>query len=120
MAVMPEKVIPAWAEELRRRYLRGEASLFVLFGNVHDVVLYDDRLLPVPDFLAETLQRKDTIIRYNVSTGCRFIKKGSKIEGLEDLMLQRAPDKVLPTLERLLFTSSNIGVIIEYAEVVAP
>jgi len=116
----PEKIIPAWADELRRRYLRGEASLFVLFGNVHDVVLYDDRLLPVPDFLAETLQRKDTIIRYNVSTGCRFIKKGTKIEGLEELMLQKAPDKVLPVLEKLLFTSQNVAVIIEYADVVAP
>src|SRR5215813_13612567 len=115
-----EKIIPAWADELRRRYLRGEASLFVLFGNVHDVVLYDDKLLPVPDFLAETLQRKDTIIRYNVATGCRFVKKGTKIEGLEDLLVQRSPEKVLPTLERLLFTSSNIAVVIEYAEVVAP
>lgn len=117
---MAEKIVPAWADELRRRYLRGEASLFVLFGNVQDVVLYDDRLLQVPDFLAETVQKKDTIIRYNVSTGCRFVKKGTKIDGLEELLLQRAPDKVLPVLEKLLFTSSNVAVIIEYAEVVAP
>src|SRR5262249_14310453 len=115
-----EKPVPEWRGELSRRYLRGEASVFVLHGNVHDVVLYDDRLLTVADFLAETLQKKDTIIRYNLATGCRFVKKGSKIEGLEDLMLQRSPEKVLPTLERLLFTSSNIAVVIEYAEVVAP
>src|SRR5215470_4654351 len=120
MAVMPENVISACAEELRRRYLRGEASLFVLHGNVHDVVLYDDRLLPVPEFLAETVQKKDTIIRYNVATGCRFVKKGTKIEGLEELMLQRSPDKVLPVLEKILFTSQNVAVIIEYADVVAP
>src|ERR1041385_9189289 len=99
-AAAPEKTVPAWSDELRRCYLRGEASLFVLFGNVHDVVLYGDRLLPVPDFLAETLQRKDTIIRYNVSTGCRFVKKGTKIEGLEELMLQKAPDKALPVPEK--------------------
>src|SRR5215831_8527223 len=111
---------PFWADELKRRYLRGEASVFVLFGNVQDVVLYGEELMPIPDFLAETLQKKDTIIRYNVSTGCRFVKKGTKIEQLEDLMLQRQPDKVLPLLERLLFTSSNVAVIIEYAEVVAP
>src|SRR5215475_10398004 len=116
----PEKPVPEWRDELGRRYLRGEASLFVLHGNVHDLVLYDDRLMTVPDFLAQTVQKKDTIIRYNVSTGCRFVKKGSKIEGLEEFMLQKAPDKVLPMLERLLFTSSNIAVIFEYAEVVAP
>ncbi len=111
---------PSWAEELKLRYLRGEASLFVLFGNVQDVVLSGDELLPVPDYLTEVLSKKDTIIRYNVSTGCRFVKKGTKIEGLEELMLQRAPERVLPVLEKLLFTSSNVAVIIEYAEVVAP
>jgi hypothetical protein len=120
MAEARDKPVPEWRDELRRRYLRGEASVFVLHGNVHDVVLYDDRLLTVPDLLAETLHKKDTIIRYNLATGCRFVKKGSKIEGLEDLMLQRSPDKVLPMLERLLFTSSNIALVIEYAEVVAP
>jgi transitional endoplasmic reticulum ATPase len=120
MADAPEKAVPEWRDELRRRYLRGEASLFVVHGNVQDLVLYDDRLLPVPDFLAETLAKKDTVIRYNLANGCRFVKKGSKIDGLEDLMLQRAPEKVLPTLERLLFSSSNIAVIMEYAEVIAP
>ena len=35
-----------WAEELRRRYLRGEASQFVLHGNVFDLVEYDGELLP--------------------------------------------------------------------------
>jgi ATP-dependent 26S proteasome regulatory subunit len=117
---MADPTAPPWADELKRRYLRGEASLFVLFGNVHDLVLSGDKLLTVPDYLAESLAKKDTIIRYNVATGCRFVKKGTKIEGLEELMLQRAPDKVLPVLEKLLFTSSNVALIIEYAEMVAP
>jgi hypothetical protein len=38
---------PAWAEELRRRYLRGEASQFILYGNVFDLVPYGSELLPV-------------------------------------------------------------------------
>ena len=28
------RLLPVWAEDLRRRYLRGEASMFVLHGNV--------------------------------------------------------------------------------------
>ena len=40
---------PAWAEELRRRYLRGEASQFVLHGNVFDLVEYGGELLPVQE-----------------------------------------------------------------------
>lgn len=118
---MAEKILPAWAEELRRRYLRGESSQFVLHGNVHDTVLYDGALIGVGDFLAQAvLAKKDTIIRFNVSTGCRFVKKGGKIEGLEELLLQRSPEKVLPILERLLYTQNNVALIIEYAEMVAP
>jgi AAA+ superfamily predicted ATPase len=118
---MPERVLPTWADELRRRYLRGESSQFVLHGNVHDVVLTDTGLIGVSDFLAQKVfEKKDIVIRYNVSTGCRFVKRAGKIEALEELMLQRTPDKVLPNLERLLFTQNNVAIIIEYAEMVAP
>ena len=27
------RALPPWAEDLRRRYLRGEASMFLLHGN---------------------------------------------------------------------------------------
>ncbi len=112
---------PAWADELRRRYLRGEAAEFVLHGNVHDVVLHEGALVSVADYVATTvLGRKDIIVRYNVSTGCRFIKKVGKVDGLEDLLGQRSPEKVLPALEKLLFTQKNVAVVIEYAEMLAP
>src|SRR5215475_8366759 len=111
--------LPAWAEEIRHRYLRNEASLFVVHGNVHDVVLTDGQLVGVPELLAQTIQKKDTVIRYNVSTGCRIVKRGAKIDGLEELLLQRTPDKVLPILERILFGLSNVALIVEYAEMVA-
>ena len=55
--------LPAWADELRRRYLRGESSIFLLHGNVFDLVLDGDRLRPLTDFLTDTLLRdsRDTI-----------------------------------------------------------
>ncbi len=123
---MADKVLPGWADELRRRYLRGEASLFVLHGNVHDRVLYGNELVGVSDFLARSvLEKKTTVIRYNVSTGCRFEKKAAAAfakapGGLEVLLSERAPDKVLPVLEKLLYTQDNVAVIIEYAEMAAP
>jgi AAA+ superfamily predicted ATPase len=120
---MAEKILPVWAEELRRRYLRGESSQFVLHGNVHDLVLIDDKLVGVSDFLAaHVFEKKDLVIRYNVSTGVRFSRKapGAKIDGLEELILHRTPDKILPVLEKLLFTQNNVALVIEYAEMVAP
>jgi AAA+ superfamily predicted ATPase len=118
---MADKVLPVWAEELKRRYLRGEASVFVLHGNVHDVVLDGDDIVSVGDYVARTVfEKKDIVIRYNVSTGCRFAKKAGKIDGIEDLMLQRTPDKILPSLERLLYGQNNVGLVLEYAETMAP
>src|SRR5262245_16686127 len=109
---MPE--LPNWVEELKRRYLRGETSLFVLHGNVHDSILYDGELASVPDFLAQTvLAKKELVVRYNVSTGCRFNKRPARLEGIEELLVQRAPDKVLPLLERLLFTHDNVALLFE-------
>ena len=121
---MADKVkagLPPWAEELRRRYLRGEASVFVLYGNVHDRVLHDGEMIAVSEFVArEVLEKKEVIIQFNVSTGVRFIKKGGPIEGLEDLLVQKAPAKVLPVLEHLLFTRDNVGLLIDYVEMVSP
>ena len=44
------RVLPAWAEDLRRRYLRGEASMFVLHGNVYDVVLCSKKMMALTEF----------------------------------------------------------------------
>ncbi len=123
--------LPIWADEIRRRYLRGEASQFVLYGNVHDLVLDDpdgatdkrspdERLLSLSDFLGKVLlEKKSLVILYNVSTGVRF-SKGKIPAGFEDLLLTKEPAKVLPLLERLLLTQNGVALIIEYADTVTP
>ena len=61
---MPEpKTLPAWAEDLRRRYVRGEASVFVLHGNVYDAVISGGETLSITDFLGNVLlqETKDTV-----------------------------------------------------------
>lgn len=114
--------LPAWADELRRRYLRGEASQFVLHGNVHDTLLYDGKLYALSEFLAQVLlsRSKGTIALYNVSTGVRFAKRKLKLDGLEELVLHKEPAKVLPLLERALTTEDKLALILEYADTIAP
>lgn len=120
------RLLPGWAEDLRRRYLRGEASMFVLHGNVYDVVVYRDRMMSLTDFLADVLlkESKETIAVYNVATGVRFAKGASKVSGavtgLEELLTAREKDRVLAALERLIVGSSKTAVIVEYAETLAP
>lgn len=120
---MAEKPIPDWASDLRRRYLRGEASIFVLHGNVYDVVLHDNRTLTLTDFLGKVLlkESKETIAVYNVATGVRFLKRGKDAVGnIDDLILNTEKPKVLGAMERLLVAGSKVAAIIEYAEVIAP
>ena len=126
---MPEsRTLPVWAEDLRRRYLRGEASMFVLHGNVYDAVLQGQRMLSLTEFLTGVLlgETKETIAVYNVATGIRYAKSPSglaaKVPSTADLQLD--PDlpksRVLATLERLLTASTRSAVVVEYAEALAP
>src|SRR5258708_4581678 len=122
MPLSSDAALPAWADELRRRYLRGESSQFVLHGNVHDLTLHGGKLYMLTEFLAQVLLEgnKDTIAIYNVSTGVRFAKRKMPLDGLEELILAREPAKVLPLLERALTTQDKLGLILEYADTIAP
>jgi SpoVK/Ycf46/Vps4 family AAA+-type ATPase len=117
-----ERVLPPWTEELRRRYLRGEALQFVLHGNVTDLVLSGGRFIRMSDFLSEVLlaPSKDVVIQYNVATGVRFAKKKTTVPGMDELSLLRDADKILPALEQLLHDVDKVAVIIDYAEMIAP
>jgi len=114
--------LPPWAEDLRRRYLRGEASLFVLHGNVYDSVLHAGQILSVTEFLTGVLlkESRETIVAYNVSTGARFAKRAAEVVLTEDLLLSPDKDRSLAALESVLSTSSKAAVILEYAETIAP
>src|SRR5215216_7033492 len=116
------RVLPAWAEDLRRRYLRGEASMFILHGNVYDVVLSNGKMMALTEFLTDVLLRdsKDTIAVYNVATGVRFTKRADGVTGLEDLLLSTDKARVFAALERLLISATRTAVIMEYAEAIAP
>ncbi len=114
--------LPAWAEDLRRRYLRGEASMFVLHGNVYDVVLCNRKMMALTEFLTDVLLKdsKETIAVYNVATGTRFTKHASNATAIDDLLLGTDKAKVFAAFERLLIGSTKTAVIMEYAEAIAP
>lgn len=116
------RMLPAWAEDLRRRYLRGEASMFVLHGNVYDVVLCNRKMMALTEFLTEVLLKdsKETVAVYNVATGVRFSKRAEGTLGVEDLLLSTEKDRIFAALERLLIGSTKCAVIMEYAEAIAP
>ncbi|HEV7429320.1 MAG TPA: AAA family ATPase [Thermoanaerobaculia bacterium] len=120
---MPEpKTLPAWAEDLRRRYVRGEASVFVLHGNVYDAVISGGETLSITEFLGNVLlqETKETVVVYNVATGVRFLKRAKGVDHLDDLLLPEDKTRALAAIERLLIASTKTAVILEYAEALAP
>ena len=117
------RILPPWADDLRRRYLRGEASIFVLHGNVYDVVLSGGRPLTLTDFLGNVLLKdsKETVATYNVATGVRFLKRpAGLVAEMDELLLSAEKPRVLAAIERLLMSNSRAAVVLEYAEALSP
>jgi AAA+ superfamily predicted ATPase len=116
------RLLPPWAEDLRRRYLRGEASMFVLHGNVYDTVVHNQKTYALTEFLTDVLlkESRETVAVFNLASGVRFAKRAASVTDVEDLLLASEKGKVLPALERLLVGSMRTAVIVEYAEAIAP
>jgi hypothetical protein len=114
--------LPAWAADLRRRYLRGEASMFVLHGNVFDAVLHQGAFHGLAAFLAGTLLagNKETIALYDLAAGVRFSQRAPGLAVPEDLMVRAPKEQTLAGLELLLRANRRMAVILEYAENLAP
>ena len=118
---MTERAFPAWAESIRTTYLRGESSVFLLHGNVFDVIEHNDELLPLMDFLSDgLLAKKDVIVHYNPSTGVKFRKREQRISNLDELVGVADNDKVLAGLEKMLRTTDGVALVLDYAEMMAP
>jgi transitional endoplasmic reticulum ATPase len=118
----PPRLLPPWAEDLRRRYLRGEACMFVLHGNVFDVVVHGGRPLSLTDFLTDVLLKdsRQTIAVYNLATGVRFARREAGLTGVDEALLATEKPRALAALERMLIGNSKVAVILEYAEAIAP
>lgn len=136
---MSDPKLPAWADELRNRYLAGEASMFLLHGNVRDLQLWDDgkgRFIDLRAFLETFLARsRDIIAYYNVSQGLCFSKaehqrRYQRVVDARRMLtgsgsgtggLPRTATEAIPAIEQLITEpSQSSGVIIDYFEMIAP
>lgn len=111
-----------WSEDLKKRYLRGESSMFILHGNVFDTVLHGDKMFGLTEFLTEVFfkESRDSIVVYNVSSGARFPKKTETFADWQSIAVETDKAKVLTMLERSIRLTEKTAVIFEYAEMLAP
>lgn len=109
--------LPHWADELKRRYLAGEAGLFILHGNVHDGVAHEGKLQPFSDYLHDVVlaakpQRYELALRH---AGLKRHGEGTKpIENGDSLL------EGMANLELRMRTGDGIGLVLPHAGDLVP
>jgi AAA+ superfamily predicted ATPase len=125
--------LPAWAAELARKYRAGEASHFLLHHNVYDLVRGRSGYLSLLGFLQKELLGSKGIVLYNRSEGLTFdseetlrafVAQQRVADPLVNVtsasQLPRDPARALPMIERFLYYSDRVAVIINYLETIFP
>ena len=135
---MSELELPPWAVDLRNRYLAGEASIFLLHGNVRDLQLWNESGRPntwldLRRFLEGFLGRtRDVVGYYNLSQGLQFsqtdhekrfqraINARRALAGRDPLSaLPRMPASAIPVIEELITDNTQTsGVVIDFFEMI--
>ncbi|RJO61783.1 MAG: ATP-binding protein [Dehalococcoidia bacterium] len=140
--------IPAWLKEVVQKWEAGIAHVFILYGNVDDLV---EPGKYVKDILLSTglIAKRSIVISYNRSKGITFPIPAHKDKFLEmlnmkqaasgalaalqqargqaaqdDVQLPAAPGQALPLIERTLAAADESGpvtaLIVENAETICP
>jgi hypothetical protein len=134
--------LPAWARELSEKYYSRSFALFVLYGNVRDLVPLRRQnatdFVPLDEFLFGALfGQRDLVLHYDRG-GLSFGSPESQgdfrraLEGYDSFHgtsysqggLPRNPDAVLNLLDNYLrlriADGRKIGLVIDFAETIAP
>jgi AAA+ superfamily predicted ATPase len=136
------EALPAWARELSEKYYSRTLAMFVLHGNVRDLIPLDrngkTEFLPLHRFLREGLfGRRDLVLTYDRGGGLTFGDPKMQEDFQRALTgydqyhgtsysqgLPRNPDGVLNLLDnyiRLRLTDNRkIALMIDFAETIAP
>ncbi len=134
--------LPPWARELSEKYYSRTIALFVLYGNVRDLVPVKRggtiEFLPPPRFLNEALfGQRDLILSYDRGGGLTFANHEMQEDFRKALAgydsfhgsnyaqaLPRNPDGVLNLLDNYLrlriLDGKKVALVVDFAETVAP
>src|SRR5215469_8908391 len=134
--------LPPWARELSEKYYSRSFAMFVLYGNVRDLVPLHlpegSNFVSLDDFLSRALfGQRDLVLHYDrggLSFGTPATQSDFRraLEGYDSFHatnysqggLPRSPDAVLNLLDNYLrlriADGKKIGLVIDFAETIAP
>jgi SpoVK/Ycf46/Vps4 family AAA+-type ATPase len=125
--------LPRWAAELARKYRAGEASHFLLHHNVYDLTRSRAGYVSLLTFLQQELLGNKSIVYYNRSEGVTFdsdetlrafVAQQRVADPLMNVasasQLPRDPARALPMIERFLYFTDRVAVIINFLDTILP
>ena len=136
---------PPWARELAELYFSGTICLFVLHGNVRDLVRCPtgdtDRYVNLPEFLAtQVFGSWDVVVQYDLARGLRPLagRDAKRVQAMVQILTARLgdpagwprdPETFLLTfdryLERILLEDDanrrpSVALVMDYAQYLVP
>ncbi|MDR1576149.1 MAG: AAA family ATPase [Treponema sp.] len=141
------KILPAWAQELAAKYGSKTANLYILYGNIRDLLPHKKKedeftFTRIQEYISEVLfGNQDIIAYYDRSSGVTFCKPDmerdyltampglcSNPDVIADDFVARDPEESFPFLEKYFLSRIPAGkrekcrmvFIIDYAETIVP
>lgn len=136
------KSLPGWARQMVTRYYTKTITQFTLYGNVHDLVAWqqqsETRFMSLKDFLGEAIfGSRDIVMFYDRSSGIQFLNAEMRrdftraVTGYDSYYgtnfahsLPRDPRRALHLISSYLqlrtAEKKSIAVILDFAETIIP
>jgi AAA+ superfamily predicted ATPase len=135
---------PAWAHQFADLFFSGTTCLFILHGNVHDLIHFPDRAsdgyCDLPEFFADQLFAKwDLVVGYDLGRGLRPLagQDKSRLRSMiaelsrrwgEPAQWPREPEEAMHAIDRLVGRTlvddsgsrPSIGIVLDYAQYLVP
>jgi len=139
-----ENILPNWFKNLSTQFKEGATQEFILYGNITDLVLNQDKAnkseppyISFRQFLEKAFDERQMVIFYNIASGVSFSKAKTKkmkknflkITGLsrsnneQEIArreIPREPERCLPLIERVLLDQTKTAVVISFLHTLVP
>ena len=125
--------LPAWAARMARKYYAGEASHFLLYNNIYDLVKAGGDHISLLNYLQRELVGTKHLLTYNRSEGIKFGSPEAErafaalmrisdplLRGDALKQLPKDPARALPLIEHFLLYGDQVAVIINFLDTIIP
>jgi SpoVK/Ycf46/Vps4 family AAA+-type ATPase len=125
--------LPQWAARMARKYYAGEASHFLLYNNIYDLVRSGPEFISLLNYLQRELVGTKHLVTYNRSEGIKFgsseaerafmaqLRVADPLLGRDALkQMPRDPGRAIPMIEHFLLYGDQVAVIINYLDTIIP